>query len=84
MIPTTKTPPTTKTQTIQTTMKTSPNAQKKARGVDYGWFSANSKASGNKTHIYLDESDNRVEVSCISHTTNYGSGWDDTVLCRIL
>jgi hypothetical protein len=60
-------------------MKTSSNAQKTARGAEYGWFSAKSKADGVKTHIYLDESDNRVEVSCVSRTTNHGSGWDDII-----
>ena len=60
-------------------MKTSSNAQKTARGAFDGWFSANSKALGHSTHIYLDESDNRVEVSCVSPTTNHGSGWDDIV-----
>lgn len=79
MIPTTKTPPTTKTSTIQPPIKTLPNAQKTARGAFDGWFSANSKALGVKTYIYLDDSDNRVEVSCVSRTTNHGSGWDDIV-----
>jgi len=77
--PPTKTPPTTKTPTTQTIMKTSPNAQKTDRSVRYGWFSSKSKALGNTTHIYLDKSGAQVEVTCVSRTINYGSGWDDIV-----
>lgn len=76
---TTKTPPTTKTPTTQTMMKTSPNAQKTAHGDKYGWFSSKSKAVGNTTHIYLDKSGVQVEVTCVSRTSNHGSGWDDIV-----
>ena len=80
MNPTTTTPPTTKTPTTQTLMKTSPNAQKSAHGVRYGWFSSKSKAVGNTTHIYLDKSGGQVEVTCVSRTiNNHGSGWDDIV-----
>lgn len=72
--------PTTKTPTTQTTMKTSPNAQKTAHSVGYGWFSKKSKALCNMTYIYLDESSAQVEVSCVSRSaTNHGSGWDDIV-----
>ena len=78
--------PTTQTSTMETTtqpntqpMETSPNAQKTTHGDEYGWFSATSKARGNPTHIYLDESGARVEVTCVTRTTNHGSGWDDIV-----
>ena len=47
--------------------------------VHYGWFSPTSKARGNRTHIYLDGSGNRVEVTLATRTTNHGSGWDDLV-----
>ena len=78
--------PTTQTSTMETTTQpntqpteTSPNAQKTTHGAEYGWFSATSKARGNPTHIYLDESGTRVEVTCVTRTTNHGSGWDDIV-----
>ena len=69
--------PTTQTPTTQATL--SPNAQKTTRGAEYGWFSPTSKAAGNPIHIYLDESGARVEVTCVTQTTNHGSGWNDLV-----
>lgn len=53
-------------------------AQKMTQG-EYGWFSQQSKAEGNPIHIYLDKSGARVEVTCVTQTTNHGSGWNDLV-----
>ena len=50
-----------------------------SQALRYGWFSSKSKALGNTTHIYLDKSGAQVEVTCVSRTSNYVSGWDDIV-----
>jgi hypothetical protein len=50
-----------------------------SQALGYGWFSSKSKALGNKTHIYLDKAGAQVEVTCVSRTSNHGSGWDDIV-----
>jgi hypothetical protein len=58
--------------------KPSPTASKTSRR-HYGWFSPESKARGNNTHIYLNESGDRVEVTCVTRTADHGTGWDDII-----
>ena len=55
------------------------NALSSSRRYDYGWFSSESKARGNNTHIYLNESGDRVEVTCVTRIAEHGTGWDDII-----
>jgi len=55
------------------------NALSSSRRYNYGWFSSESKARGNNTHIYLNESGDRVEVTCVTRIAEHGTGWDDII-----
>lgn len=64
------------TMTTETLNTTAPELALK---VGYGWFSRSYKTNGHDTHLYLDGTGARVEVSCVTRGTKHETGWDDIV-----
>jgi hypothetical protein len=64
------------TMTTETMNTTAPELALK---VGYGWFSRSYKTNGHDTHLYLDGTGARVEVSCVTRGTKHETGWDDIV-----